>query len=447
MTRPKVFLRDQPEYNSDEIAKKASEIIEGISLDLSGKTVLVKPSFVYPSKDPVVKGIITQPKLIVGVLRAIRDMGAARIMLAESSVFGPSRVSFHSVGILPMIKGLAEPLYLDEEDEIEVEVKDPFVQDRFTVPKVWLDADVYISLPKIKTNMFSEITLSIKNNLGMLRQRARLLYHDYRLHKKLADLYKVRPPDLVISDCITAGEGQGPIMAEPVELGLLLGGNNAVACDLVACKLTGYQVDEVEHLKLLIEAGYGPGCLDDIDIDQPELLSRARTFRRPDASLLGLSPKLKIFQGSEYFCPWGCAGLVRGAVDAYIDFFGPEGIQPMNVIVGKPIDNIPDDLDPEITMVLGDCAEPYRGRGEFVAGCCPRPLDIGLVIRRILGPMKVDMSLPDVLKAYTGHNLWRMGRTISGKPLQPIENHLTFARVLKEAMTMRRLAKKASESS
>ena len=152
----------------------------------------------------------------------------------------------------------------------------------------------------------------------MLRQADRLLYHDHRLHRKLADLFRVRPPDLVIADCITAGEGQGPIMVEPVPLGLLLGGDNAVAVDLVACRLAGYDPTEIEYLRLLMDAGYGPRGLEDVEVDGGDLLSRARDFRQPQASLAGLSPQLKILHGSESHCPWGCAGLVRGAVDAYI---------------------------------------------------------------------------------------------------------------------------------
>jgi uncharacterized protein (DUF362 family) len=246
---PRVILLDQASYNADQIAEKTADIIRRLGLSVAGRSVFVKPSFVYPSKDPVVRGVITQPELLVGVLRALRDAGASRLMVGESSVAGPSRVSFYSTGVMPLLKGLAEPVFLDEEDEVEVTVKDPWVQERFLVPKVWLDADLFVSLPKIKTNMFAELTLTIKNNLGLLRQRARLVHHDYRLHKKLADLYKIRPADFVIADCIVAGEGQGPLMAEPVELGLLVAGNNAVAVDRVACHHSGDETQDNPHQK------------------------------------------------------------------------------------------------------------------------------------------------------------------------------------------------------
>jgi len=443
--KPRVVLRDQPHYNKDEIAKKAAEIIQSLGIDPSGKSVFVKPSFVYPSQSPAVLGVITQPAFVAGVCMAMRELGAKRIMVGESSVFGPSRVSFQSVGVLPLIKGIAEPVYLDEEEMVEVEVEEPFVQGRFRVPKPFLDADLYVSLPKIKTNMFAEVTLSVKNNLGLLRQRDRLVYHDHRLHKKLADLFRVRPPDLVLSDCIVAGEGQGPMMAEPVELGLMLGGNNAVAVDVVACSLTGYDPSEIEHLKLLIDAGMGPASTSDIEIDGEELLARGRKFRRPDASIISMSPKIRVFQGKEMCCSCGCQGLIRGSMDAYVLRDGPDGVRRMNIILGKPVEDLPDDLDPEITLVLGDCAEEHRDRGEYVGGCCPRPLDIGLVIRRIMGPIEVELGLPGVMRAYTGHNLWRMYSMVSGRKLQPIENHLSFGRVVKEYLLMSSLSKKGQD--
>jgi len=432
MTSPKVILKDQKDYNADEIAEKTRDIIQSLGLDVKGKTVLVKPSFVYPSKSETVIPVITNLRLLAGALTALRDMGAKKLLVGESSVAGPSRVSFHSVGVLPLLKGLAKPVFLDEQEEVEVEVPNPFVQKKFKVPKIWLDADLYVSVPKIKTNMFAEATLTIKNNMGMLRQQERLMHHDYRLHKKLADLYKIRPPDLVVADCVVAGEGQGPMMAEPVELGLLVAGNNAIAVDRVACHLTGFEPKEIEHLKLLIAAGYGPGTLDEIEIEGKELLSRARKFRRPDVSLQGLSPKLRVFQGREYSCPGGCAGLVRGAVDAYLDRFGPENIRPMNVIVGKPIASVPDDLDPKITLVIGDCAKPYKDRGAFVGGCCPVPLFVGLVMRQIMGPLNAEMKVVDVWNGYMDHHWWRLKTMLTGAMPKPIENHAGVIRALKD---------------
>jgi uncharacterized protein (DUF362 family) len=438
MAKPRVLLKDQPDYSAPAIQAHASAILEQTGLKVKDLRVLVKPSFVYPTRDPVALGVITRPEFLAGVAAALRDHGAREVLVAESSVLGPSRVSFHSTGVLPLLKGLATPVFLDEAETVEVEIKDPLVQKRFTVPRVWLEADLYLSLPKIKVNLFAQVTLSIKNNLGLLRQKDRLLYHDYRLHRKLADLYRVRPPDLVIADCIVAGEGQGPLLAEPVPLGLMVAGTNPVAVDAVSCRLIGYEPAEVEHLRLLHEKGCGPLALSEIEVEPAALLAKARRLRRPQVSLSGLSPRLRAFEGTELSCPGGCLGLVRGAVDAYLALYGPENLRPFNVILGKPIAELPADLDPDCTLVLGDCARPFADRGEFVPGCCPLPLEIGYVVRRILGPIEVAMRPRDVMAGYAGHRWWRLRQLLAGKPLAPIENHVPSLRVLREYAAMLR---------
>lgn len=429
---PLVLLREQPDYEFNQIQEHISFILNRTRVSVTNRQVLLKPSFVYPTREAVGRPVITQPVFIAAAAAALRDHGAKEVLVAESSVVGPSRVSFYATGVLPRLRGLARPLFLDEAETVEVEVPRPWVQARFRVPKPWLEAELFISLPKIKVNLFAGVTLSIKNNLGFLRQQDRLLFHDYRLHQKLADLFQVRIPDLVLADCIVAGEGQGPLLADPAPLGLMVAGTNPVAVDAVSCRLMGFEPSEVEHLRLLHQAGFGPIDLAEIAVEPKELLNQARVMRRPEVSLQHLSPNLRVFEGTELSCPSGCKGLVRGALDAYLARYGPEKLKPMNIILGKPIARVPDRLDPEITLVLGDCAEPYRDRGEFVPGCCPVPLQVGYVIRRILGPMEVAIRVRDVMAGYAGHHLWRARQRLAGKTPAPVENLVPFGRVLKE---------------
>lgn len=432
----KVYIREQADYDAKKTAPIAAEILQQIGIDLKHKTVLVKPSFVYPSRNPVTRAIITNPQFVVGVARALKGLGARRILIAESSILGPARFSFQAVGILPLIRGLAEPVYLDEAETVEVKVKNPLVQKSFQVPRIWLDADIFLSMPKIKTNLFSGITLTIKNNLGLLRQWERLSYHDYRLHKKLADLFTIRPPELVFADCITAGEGQGPLLASPVNLGLILAGANALAVDVAACALAGFD-SEVEHIKLLAERGFGPSDMSEVEIVGTGIVGRGKIFSRPQTSLDNLSPAVRIFRGDDAMCISGCAGMIRGLIDPYLTD-GGAAVKPMNVIFGKSVKELPRDLDPRITLVVGDCAKVHKERGIFVPGCCPRPIDIAIELHRIQGSAKsLEISASDILsavKAYTGHYLWRCGKFIAGKPVEPIENHLPAHRMLKAAL-------------
>ena len=177
-------------------------------------------------------------------------------------------------------------------------------------------------------------------------------------------------------------------------------------------------------------------------------MERAQNFKRPEVDLEKISPNVNVYRGKEYYCPWGCAGMLQGLMDPYAMDPGKDGIKKMNVIIGKPIDHVPDDLDPDITLVLGNCAEQYRGLGHFIPGCCPRPLDVSLFVRRIQGSMGIledEMTFENMrngLRAYNGHRLWRMRRRLAGKKLEPIENHVTLGMAVKEISAGKKLKNK-----
>jgi len=402
--KPKVFVVDQQEYEMEEIRKKTRRIFEESGFDPAGKSVFVKPSFVYPARPPLNIGVVTQPKLIGGVVRALSDLKAGEIEVAEDTLIGPSQIFFGVMGVNAVLKGYARPLYLSGAPRVSAEVKDPLIQPRFLVPQRWLEADLFVSLPKIKVNMFTHVTLSVKNNLGLLRPRARLLYHHYDIHKKIADLYRVRKPDFVIADSIYAGEGQGPMNADPVHYGLMVGGANGLAVDAVSCHLMGFDPRGIEHLKYLHELGFGPLDLAQIEIHGKELLdARKRSLKRPRTDFSDLPDSVRVFVGKELACVGGCVGMVRNSVDQWTTHGIADKLAGYNFIVGKPVDHLPSDLDPKKTFVVGDCAIEHRNRGIFIAGCPVPPLRVTMLLtaKGRIPPLK--MRLRDYIKGSLGH--------------------------------------------
>lgn len=410
----RVFIYPQNVYDPGEITAVAKEIITGSGLDPRGKSVLLKPSFVYPSHSPETVGVVTQPPFIGGVARALCELGASRVMVGEDSVLGPSRVAFFAMDVYRHIRGVAEPVYFDEERHRRVDVPDPLVQGTFTVPEVWTEADLFISLPKIKVNQFAKVTLSVKNNMGFQRQAERVRNHsDGTLQEKIADLYRVRPPDLVLADSIVAGEGQGPMLARPVELGVMVGGSNGVAVDAVACRLMGFEPREIEHLCYLEDAGIGPLGEGEIEVVGEDVGDVARRFARPSTALSGLDPNLRVFEGEEKCCTYGCRGMVRCALDAWLER-GDGALREMNIIVGKGVGDLPRDLPRPKTLVVGECAAEHRELGKYLPGCPPLPMDTAFAIQRFQGFVPTPMRVRDLLKGYVAGYRWKAARFFRG---------------------------------
>lgn len=399
----KTYLRECPRYEPTLLATTVRQILAEEGLEVRGATVLVKPSFVYPARAPSSVAVSTHPALLRAVCEVLRERGASRVLVAEDSLFGPSEVAFSAMGVARDLDGIAELVPLQKAPRVSVEVSRPFIEERFVVPRVWLEADLYVSLPKLKVNLYTDVTLSVKNNFGLLLQRHRLPNHHHGLHRKIADLYKVRPPDFVVCDSIVVGEGQGPMAAEPVELGVLLAGANGLAVDAVACHLMGFDPLEVEHLRLLHGAGLGPIDLAGTGLDDPGLLARRRTrLRRPKVDFDAFRSVLQVVQGSEVCCTSGCAGMVRNSLDQWLAAGRLDALAGLTFVVGKPVDHLPP-CDPRRTLVVGDCAMAHARAGRFLPGCPVPPLAVVTELARMGRLVPLRARVGDLAAGYLAH--------------------------------------------
>ncbi|MHC1578416.1 MAG: DUF362 domain-containing protein [Dehalococcoidia bacterium] len=217
------------------------------------RRVLIKPSAGYPLPYPVT----TSPKLLNAIIKGIRKISNADILIADGTPSGES--------IYPIYQALGynfhEVLMLDIRDSIFIEVQNPlsefYAVESFWVPNVVLRSDFLIGVTPFKVrggcgqfsvaNLLSLLPAS-KYKKGKLGGWGTL--YDLGIEKVLADLYFTLPFDLGIieahqklfySDDPTKGktEDYGKILVgEPHEV------------DLMACEIA--QVD-CEHLRLINE--------------------------------------------------------------------------------------------------------------------------------------------------------------------------------------------------
>ena len=391
----KVYLIDQRTYNLDEIKAKTLNFLREECFDVANKTIYLKPSFVFPTLEKI--QVVTNPNLIVGVAEALVELGAQKIFVGDGETSGPARFSFKQIGVNKLIKQRklqkkVKPCYNDEGKHVSVKVPDPFIQGEFIVPKKLMDADLFVSLPKLKVNIFANVTLSVKNNMGLISKKQRLAHHDVNIHKMIADLYLVRTPDLNITDAIISGSGQGPMQATPEETGLIIAGRNGLAVDTICCALMNYEPTKIEHLVLLNQKNIGPISLDKIELVKGHLLEEhRRTFKMPDTNITNLAPNIHGYVGKECIacnvkCA-GCLGMIKANLDGYGLNLGWENLGEISVVVGKGLDLSEEELrklNKKRTIIYGNCVKKYSKNGTFFAGCPP---DYIKAIFKLRGPM------------------------------------------------------------
>lgn len=136
------------------------------------------------------------------------------------------------------------------------------------LPRTLLEADVFITLPVLKTHATTVFTGSLKNQFGCFPQYNRILLHP-KLDRVLVAVNRVLKPRLSIMDGLVAMEGRGPINGKPRELGVILGSEDVVALDATAMRLVGIDPITCRHLRYAHEEGLGVMTQDEIEVEGP----------------------------------------------------------------------------------------------------------------------------------------------------------------------------------
>ncbi len=249
----------------------------------SSRDVYIKVNGVGP--EPYV---YTSPEVLREAILYFRSCGARNIYVIENSTQANfTRLVFHSTGYLNICKETgAVPVYLDETGAVPIflesleefiDISD-FVYERLIEQR---NENFYLSIPKLKTHSMSQVTLSIKNQFGLVHQKSRIADHNYRLHQKFADIYRVIRPDFALIDgLIATNHGHYPTTYNApkcvVPMDILIGGVDPLATDVVGSALMGFELAEVKHLDLCRKAGIGVSDMNQIDIINRNLFDERR---------------------------------------------------------------------------------------------------------------------------------------------------------------------------
>jgi uncharacterized protein (DUF362 family) len=326
----------------------------------SGARIYVKPNAINFSPQAY-----TDPAVLDALLGYFRAHGYTRLAVMENVTGGNfSRLVFHAIGYAGICRKYdAEAIYLDESPPVEVTLRDEDEPTR--IPKRLYDDFIaarggrfYLGLPKLKTHCMSTVTLGVKNQQAFPIHADRMQRHSHRtLHRRLASIYDLIRPDFCIIEGLNAiYHGHVPVTAFLDEcvapMNILVGGRDTLAVDTVGARVLGYEVAEVEHLRICREWCLGEGSLDRIEVlGLP--LSRF-TDHYPHTILGRFNPEVRIVEGSERACMEGCKGNSLCIQEwLYNDLRGKGG---WTLVFGKGIGKGQLEDAPGAFLVVGRCA-------------------------------------------------------------------------------------------
>ncbi len=274
----------------EKAAKKAVNLLGGIDQFIAkDETVLLKPNL-FTVKRPET-GATTDLRIVTAIHEQLKENKNKAILgecPATSAYTRPDRV-FNGLGVrdLCIEHGISLNV-LDRDTPVKHSIEGVILKD------IWFPetATLYpiINFPKLKTHTLTTMTCAVKNLFGLQQGGTKAHHHVHvdndaeAFSHLLLDIYQAIRPQvkLHVVDAHIAMEGEGPASGDPVNMGLIIAGEDAVAVDLVAAAVMGWDpLNEVGTNHLAAKRGIGPSSLDEIQVVGESIESVKIPMRKP----------------------------------------------------------------------------------------------------------------------------------------------------------------------
>ena len=216
------------------------------------KTAVLKPNIVIPVKPN--SAIITHPAVVEATIDVLKKSGFEDIVIAEGPGLGADGSRIFELSNYKKLEKKVKLINLNNAERTELKWK----YGTLKIPKIVVEADLYVNLPKMKTHGQTVVTLAMKNQKGLLLNADKKRFHMLGLHEPIVELAKLVKPDLVIVDAIEAMEGEGPLNGKKKKINALVLGTNLLETDITCCEIMGIDYNNVEHIKKGIKQKIGP---------------------------------------------------------------------------------------------------------------------------------------------------------------------------------------------
>ena len=271
-----VALVRSGEYATAQIeaaVRRAVELLGGMSRFVQpGQRVLVKPNLLQAG-DPD-KAIITHPLVVRAVVKLAQEAGG-QVLVADNPFIPPmNERGWDSLYERTGYAAIAA--------ETGVRLNDSIVPQQRPHPEGSLiklvdtssflsEADVVISVPKLKTHSLMRYTGAVKNLFGVVPGTIKAGYHvklqtAERFASMLLDLASFVRPALTVMDAVVGMDGDGPSAGQPFPIGAVLAAPDPVALDVAAVGLVGRKPASVPTVAEAMARGWTTGQVRDLEI-------------------------------------------------------------------------------------------------------------------------------------------------------------------------------------
>ncbi len=248
---------------------KAMESLGGMKAFVKkGQTVVVKPNIGW-DVSPERAGN-TNPLLVKRIIEQCLGAGAKEVYVFDNTCDNWKKC-YENSGIEKAVKDAGGKIVPgnSEGNYQEVEIKGGKKLTRAKVHELILSSDVFLNVPILKSHSSTQLTISMKNHMGIVWDRG--YWHKNDLHQCIADFAAFRKPDLNIVDAYRVMMKRGPrgVSVEDVDIKKsLIISRDIVAADAAAAKVFGLEPANIPYIRIADQAKLGTMDLTKLNINR-----------------------------------------------------------------------------------------------------------------------------------------------------------------------------------
>ena len=254
-------------YPDDECGiKDLKDAVEAAIKSLGGMDSFVRPNDIVLIKVNICGGIPDNPAsytskdVVEHVVGMVRMAGGKPMICDADMIWAKFWDQAKAAGWIEWAKeNKVDLVNLSETDLVQFDFGPGSIfeneegQNVELISKAILDADVIISIPKMKTHLLTGVTLGMKNMYGTLPEIDKAKFHQIGINEVIYWLNYAFTPTLTIIDGSIGGEAIGPLSVDSIPFKTIVASNNVTIADAIAAKLMGYEKPfEIEHLKMAL---------------------------------------------------------------------------------------------------------------------------------------------------------------------------------------------------
>jgi len=238
------------------MTRKAVEILGGMSRFVKpGDVVVIKPNIGWDRSPET--GANTNPMVVAALVELCYLSGAKRVNVFDNSCNTAQRCYENSgIKAAAEAKG-AKVYYMDSWNFVKAQFPYDSPLEGWPVYRDAVECDVFINVPVLKHHGLTNLTLGMKNLMGVCGGSRGLIHFD--IGRKLVDISDFIKPDLTIIDGYRYMVRHGPTggkLEDVQDLKTVVASSDIYLADLYACRLVNKDPNSVPNIANAIERGF-----------------------------------------------------------------------------------------------------------------------------------------------------------------------------------------------